>query len=432
MGVVYEATHNRLDKRVAIKVLNPAMTATPEFVQRFEREARAASQLKSRHVAHVEDVAETDEGLPYMVMEFLDGHDLAVELEQRGTFPIDEAVNYVLQACTAMAEAHDLGIVHRDLKPANLFVCREDDEVVVRVLDFGISKITSGSSTLTATAASFGTPLYMSPEQVRSVRTVDARTDIWSLGIIAYEMISGHTPFVGNSATATIASIVADDVPPLKGAREAVPEELARVVHKALAKNVAERYADVRAFGMALAPFSSHGTAVKLLRRPSLASSPYLSLIPPGAGDASPNAATVPAEAASGPLPTQVTMPITRTGVRRATRTVTGIASVGAVLTIASAAYFSGAFNTTPLVHIPNSATVQGATLPSAEPPPVVIPSATSEPLPSSQAATVTPVSSASAHVPIRSTSLPPKPHGAKPIPPPAAPTNAPSLPSHL
>jgi len=292
MGVVYEAMHNRISQRVAIKMLHPSMMKTGEFVQRFEREARAIGRLKSRHTARVLDVEETAEGIPYMVMEFLEGHDLETELERRGALPVVEAVDYLLQTCSAMAEAHDLGIVHRDLKPANLFICRQEGEAIIRVLDFGISKSMDGDSSVTTTATAMGTPLYMSPEQVRSARAVDPRADIWSLGIIAYEMLAGKTPFTGENPTATIASIVADDVPPLQDHRPELPEELASVVHTALQKRLADRYADIRAFARALAPFGPPGFKIPSPSSQSSIARTGLTIRPAGADAASANAAT--------------------------------------------------------------------------------------------------------------------------------------------
>jgi serine/threonine-protein kinase len=260
MGVVYEGTHRRIGQRVAIKVLHPAMMSSPDIVERFEREARAAGHLKSGHAVRVMDVDVTAGGLPYMVMEFLEGRDLEQEVLARGALPIDEAVDYLWQTCGAMAEAHDLGIVHRDLKPANLFLCPDQGKIVVKILDFGISKMTRDTSvSVTSTASSIGTPLYMSPEQVRSSKTVDARTDIWSLGVIAYELLGGRVPFSGANPTAVVAAIVADEAPPLRSLRPEVPIELERVVHKALAKDVALRYPDVRALAIALGPFIRGG-----------------------------------------------------------------------------------------------------------------------------------------------------------------------------
>ena len=223
MGVVFEALHERLDQRVALKLLRPEASASPEVVARFAREARAAGKLGSRHTARILDIEEHD-GLPIMVMEFLHGCDLAVELERGGPLAIEQAVGYVLATCVAMAEAHSLGIVHRDLKPSNLFLSEESGERIVKVLDFGISKMVETHDLhLTSTSGAMGTPLYMSPEQVRSAKKVDTRTDIWALGVILYELLTDSLPFYGENGTAVVAAIVADDPPPIREKRPDVP-----------------------------------------------------------------------------------------------------------------------------------------------------------------------------------------------------------------
>ena len=254
MGHVFEAAHVRMGGRVAIKVLKPAASQSPEVMTRFDREARAAGRLRGRHVARVIDVDVTPDRLPYMVMEYLEGHDLQTELDGRRTFPVEEAIDYVLQACAGIAEAHDIGIVHRDLKPSNLFLCDESDRRLVKILDFGISKILDEASKLTSTELTIGTPLYMSPEQVRSARTVDARTDVWALGIILYELLTGRPPWVG-SGPSVAAAIVTDPVPPLSEFRNDVPPGVEAAVQRALAKKVDERFPDVRALANALMPF---------------------------------------------------------------------------------------------------------------------------------------------------------------------------------
>src|SRR5581483_11428814 len=184
MGVVYEAWHQRLHQRVAIKMLLPDFTTDADLVGRFEREALAAAKLESPRVAKVLDVDTTSDGLPYMVIEFLEGHDLEAELHDRGQLPIAEAVAIIMEACVPIAEAHAKGIVHRDLKPSNLFIQEKDGERRLKLLDFGISKISeAGDVKITASFQSLGTPQYMSPEQVRHSKEIDGRTDIWSLGV---------------------------------------------------------------------------------------------------------------------------------------------------------------------------------------------------------------------------------------------------------
>jgi serine/threonine protein kinase len=258
MGVVFEAEHVRLCQRVAIKFLREEVLAMPDAVERFEREARATCRIQGAHVAQVLDVDSDERGRPYIVMELLRGRDLEAELQERGALPVQQAVDWVLQACAAVAEAHAAGIVHRDLKPSNLFLAEERGTRVLKVLDFGISKIAceDRGDALTSVGLTVGTPLYMSPEQVRCSRDVDARTDVWSLGVILYELIAGVPPFMGTT-TAAIAAIVADATPNLREARPGVPAGLERAVATALAKSPAHRFPSVEAFGAALMPFAS-------------------------------------------------------------------------------------------------------------------------------------------------------------------------------
>jgi serine/threonine-protein kinase len=256
MGVVLEAQHLRLGQRVALKLLKSTYRAMPEIMARFEREARAIARLTGPHVARILDVEALPDGSPFMVMELLRGRELDEEREARGKIPPREAVGYILQACAGMAEAHRMGIVHRDLKPSNLFLCDQDGYRTVKVLDFGISKLTGDvHAAMTTTASAFGTPLYMSPEQVRSVKHVDARADIWSLGVVLYELLSGETPFNHPSATAILASIIADKPVPIQKRCPDISRGLADVVMRALEKDPDARYADVREFAAALAPY---------------------------------------------------------------------------------------------------------------------------------------------------------------------------------
>lgn len=266
MGVVYEAVHTKLNQRVAIKAPQPAILAQPALVERFEREARAAARLRHRNAVRVVDVDVTETGLPYMVMELLQGHDLETELSARGPLPLEEAVGYVLQACVAMVEAHARGIVHRDLKPSNLFLNNDaDGTTCLKVLDYGVSKIQSENVRVTGTQIAMGTPLYMSPEQVRSAKHVDGRTDIWSLGVILYELLTTRPPFTG-SPTGVGAAIVTDSPTSLRMLRPDAPVELEKVVLKAMAKNPAERYASMKDLALALAPFAGASAPPDVLR----------------------------------------------------------------------------------------------------------------------------------------------------------------------
>jgi len=262
MGVVFEAKHLRLRQRLAIKVLRPDLPDLDRVVERFEREARAAAQLQSIHAARVFDVDTLPNGLPYIVMEYLEGRDLDAELGQTGPMKVRDAIDIAIQVADAMGEAHRAGIVHRDLKPSNLFLCRKDEDArpVVKVLDFGISKSTSERAQLTPHEAYFGTPHYAAPEQLRAAGTADARSDIWSLGIIMFELLTGRTPFQG-SPTSVIAQVVSEPIPwPLRY-RPDLPRALARVVIRALQRDPRRRYQTMEDFARALAPFGANRAA---------------------------------------------------------------------------------------------------------------------------------------------------------------------------
>jgi eukaryotic-like serine/threonine-protein kinase len=272
MGVVVAAHHLELDEKVAIKFLLPETLDNGEAVARFAREARAAVKIKSEHVARISDVGKLENGAPYMVMEYLDGGDLAAWLSQRGPLPIEQAVEFVLQACEAIAEAHALGIVHRDLKPANLFVVRRADGVLsVKVLDFGISKnVGAGSSgpdrSMTRTSALMGSPLYMSPEQMQSSKDVDARGDVWALGVILYELITGHPPFNGETMPELVLRIVTGEPTPLRSRRTDVPAALEGAIERCLVKARAQRFQTVGELALALLPFGPRRSRVSVDR----------------------------------------------------------------------------------------------------------------------------------------------------------------------
>jgi serine/threonine protein kinase len=262
MGIVFAANHELLGVRVAVKCLLTDIATSTEAVTRFVNEAKNAARIQSDNVARVMDVGTLEGGRPYMVIEFLEGDDLSKLLEQRGVLPVQEAVDYVLQALEGLAQAHSIGIVHRDLKPANLFlVKRQDRTMQVKVLDFGISKATNplgeGSGAMTSTKALLGSPYYMSPEQLRSSKSVDARADIWSVGIILYELLTGSPPFAGDNFGELFAAILEMDAPSLLAKRPDINPQFEHVVMRCLQRKPDNRYSNVGELASALAPFAS-------------------------------------------------------------------------------------------------------------------------------------------------------------------------------
>ncbi len=236
MAYVYEARRTGDGARVAVKCMLPALASDAVNVTRFLREADATSRVRSPNVVRIfETSSGAAEGVPpYFVMEYLEGEDLALALEVGGALPVAMAVDAVLQACAGVAEAHALGIVHRDLKPSNLIRCGR----IIKVVDFGIAKsLEAGAGTLTETSDTFGSPSYMSPEQVRSTKRVDARSDVWSMGVVLYELLSGTVPFGGDTAGAVLAAIVADDPPSLRQPAPHVPPALEAIVLRCLVKD---------------------------------------------------------------------------------------------------------------------------------------------------------------------------------------------------
>ncbi len=270
MGVVVAATDLQLERKVAIKFLLPDYAQHAEAAQRFLREARAAVKIQSEHVARVIDVGTMEGGAPYMVMEYLEGRDLSAVIEEHRRLPVEEAVAYVLEGCDAIAEAHSVGIVHRDLKPANLFLTQQPDgSLRVKVLDFGISKaMVTGDSdhSLTRTSSMMGSPLYMSPEQMKSAKNVDPRTDVWALGVILYELLMGEPPFNADSIPELSAKVLLEQPPSIRSARPDVPAQLEAVILHALEKEPARRYATVADLAMALVSFGPPRTRINVER----------------------------------------------------------------------------------------------------------------------------------------------------------------------
>ncbi len=263
MGVVVAARHVHLGQQLALKFLLPDACKNADAVGRFLREARACVRMQGEHVTRVSDVGTLENGAPYMVMEFLQGVDLEEVIAQRGPLPVPDAVGYVLQACEAIAEAHALGIIHRDLKPRNLFLThRPDGSALIKVLDFGISKMLDPlqmEANLTATSMMLGSPLYMSPEQVRNAKGVDTRTDIWSLGVILFQLLTGRGPFDASTPSGLLAAIVADPPASLRTFRPDASPELELVLLRCFEKTLARRTASVGQLARDLAPFANAG-----------------------------------------------------------------------------------------------------------------------------------------------------------------------------
>ena len=306
MGLVVAARHEGLNELVAIKVLRPKAASDEVHAERFAREARAIVKIKSEHVVRVLDAAAPEGGAPFIVMEYLVGRDLARILKEEGRIPVVQAAAMMLQICEAVASAHAVGVIHRDLKPSNFFVTtRADGEPLVKVLDFGISKAIGQDGlvdpNLTETQAVFGSPTYMSPEQIRSAKHVDQRSDIWSLGVGFYEILTGKLPFAADNVAGLLASIVAD--PPFypRGFVPELPEELELLLLQCLAKDARERVQSVAELAFRIAPFAPRSAAnhdlVDRIDRLAAASSPHAMT---GAATARAPAGARPADLVSG------------------------------------------------------------------------------------------------------------------------------------
>jgi serine/threonine protein kinase len=379
MGVVVAATHLQLEQLVALKFLLPSALLKPSAVGRFEREARAAVRLRSEHVARVIDVGTMEDGAPYIVMEYLEGRDLGARVDEDGPLSVPEAVDYLLQTCEAVAEAHALGIIHRDLKPQNLFLTsRVDGKPLVKVLDFGISKVTQGADelSLTKTTDVVGSPNYMSPEQLRAARLADARSDIWALGAILYELLSGKVPFEAETLTQLCAMVISDPPRPLKELRADLPLDLIAIIERCLDKDPARRFQNVGELADALEPFAvgtftttgarikgiaAAGSSANVLRA-SASSSGQVARVAVGGGTSSAWANTELA----GPK-------------KRSRRVIAGVAVAGtAVLLIGGLLAFRG---TRPLPPPPPVALAPSAEMPTPAAPQPPVSSATETPL---------------------------------------------------
>lgn len=258
MGLVYAATHLDLARRVALKLIRRELMATESVAERFLREARAAARIQSEHVGRVLDVGRLETGEPYIVMEYLEGQDLALHLQRLGPFTWSLAVDLISEACEAIAEAHHHRIVHRDLKPENLFLVKQiDGALSVKVLDFGISKqLGDGHQVLTSPSTAIGSPQYMAPEQMEA-KDVDVRADVWALGAILYEMVTGKRAFGGETLAQVCVQVLSGAVTPVRSLVPALPAPLALAIETCLRPDRAERFANVAAFSAAVAPFGT-------------------------------------------------------------------------------------------------------------------------------------------------------------------------------
>jgi serine/threonine-protein kinase len=420
MGVVVAAQHVRLDEKVALKFLLPDALSNPEAVARFEREARAASKIKSEHVARVSDVGTLDNGSPYIVMEYLQGNDLADQVEKHGPMSMEQAVDFVLQASEALADAHALGIVHRDLKPANLFcIQRTDGQLCIKVLDFGISKLTTGDAeavSMTRTTAILGSPLYMSPEQMMMSKGVDARTDIWSLGTILFELLTGRPPFDADTVTELAIRIAGYPHSPILSLRPDLPPRFEELISKCLAKDREQRFQTVAELAVALGEFAppharlSIERVVGTLQRAGMSTALQGAMQPPAApAPGPPHQGVGPQTSASwGQTGGDVVPPPAKTPVGAI---VGGLAFLAVAVGVVAVFLVKGSSDPTPV----SGATTTAATSASAS----AAPAASSPPADSASA----PAAPASSAAPPPGTSAPP---AAEASSHPAAPTSVP------
>jgi serine/threonine-protein kinase len=272
MGTLFVAGHELLATRVAIKFLAPHLLSQKSSVARFLREARAIAQLSSEHIVRVMDVG-LENGHPYLVMELLEGRDLYEALNVDGPFPIAEAVDCVLQVLAGIAEAHAAGIVHRDLKPANIFIAERSDGYIVKVLDFGVAKVdvevesrAGDRGRLTTDTATIGSPSYMAPEQVRAARDVDNRADLWAVGAVLYELITGKLAFPGETMLEIIAAILTRAPESVRNYRDDVPTALESALEQCLERDPSQRFVDAEELARAIAPFGT-GRRLALVER---------------------------------------------------------------------------------------------------------------------------------------------------------------------
>jgi len=256
MGAVYEVEHEVTKHRRALKIVHARLAGKADLVDRAVREASADARIGNPHIAETFDAGRLETGEPYILMEFLEGETLDRRLARAGPFAPEDLIDLVGQACKGIQAAHEAGIVHRDLKPENLFVTTRDGKPFVKILDFGISKFDAdrtGVSSLTATGSTMGTPYYMSPEQVRGERSIDARTDVYALGVILYECACGARPYEARAIEPLVVLIHEGKAVPLHDRRPSLSQDFCHVVHRAMAVDRDQRFDSARSLGEALA-----------------------------------------------------------------------------------------------------------------------------------------------------------------------------------
>jgi len=343
MGTVYEAQHAFVGRRFAVKILHTELTRADEMLERFTREARAAGALENENIASVIDFGHTGDGVPYIVMEYLVGDDLAKLLAREGQLPVPRAVNMIVQACRGLDAAHAAGVIHRDLKPENLFVCkRGDGSDLLKLLDFGIAKLAKadgeGLPSVTRSGAAMGTPYYMPPEQAKGAKDLDHRADIYALGVILYEALSGQRPHPGDSYNSILYHILTQPVIPLGSLRRGLDPDLTDVVHRALAFDPADRPASAIDLARALAPHAGRQITpmrsqfeLRAVTRPSApTSAPDLA----PADDAVQAGWTVPLGSPEPPGSPRETASKPRRGFKRAALAAAGAVAVGASIVV--------------------------------------------------------------------------------------------------
>jgi serine/threonine-protein kinase len=304
MGVVYEAQHAVVRRRFAIKFLRRDYSERREILMRFQREAEAAGALESENVTAAVDFGVTDDGAPYIVMEFLVGESLEALLGRSRRLPAGRAADLCLQACRGIAAAHAAGIIHRDLKPHNLFLCRRQDGTdLVKVLDFGIAKLeTFDDGLATRTGLVLGTPAYMSPEQARGDKDLDARADVYGLAAILYQLLSGEKPHPGGSHNAILHHIATQPAVPLDALALELPAALVALVERGLAAEVGARFSSAEALAEALTPFARR----EVWPAPEPPAATPVEEAPPAFGAGLPAASSAGARASAAPGPRRI------------------------------------------------------------------------------------------------------------------------------